>query len=234
MSSRHFTSTQNARLAAALDATGPRRTAVLCNARSTVAHAVLVIGGRRTNEHAAPLKRRTQCGQQVSIGRVHSLRSLVTCRSCLRELDRKGYQGEWIDRAFSPAPHGGKVDTRTWVSGEPVKAQQLRAVTQDRTDGRKVDVPIGATLQLQLRSCGKRTCRKCGGLQRVHGPYWYAYWRETTPGKFGGLVKDRLRTRYIGRQLFASMRARSRALVTQDAGVGVLESRELFEEGGDE
>ena len=37
--------------------------------------------------------------------------------------------------------------------------------------------------------CGKKNCKCAAG--ELHGPYWYAYWRE------GGKVKSR----YIGKQL---------------------------------
>src|SRR5436190_24256262 len=48
--------------------------------------------------------------------------------------------------------------------------------------------------QEQVR-CGRENCTRC-----PHGPYWYAYWRE------GG----RLRSRYIGKDLPASERGRSK------------------------
>ncbi|MBW4541079.1 MAG: hypothetical protein KME43_18360 [Myxacorys chilensis ATA2-1-KO14] len=50
----------------------------------------------------------------------------------------------------------------------------------------------GKTYQLEKRRCGKGSC-KCaiGDLQETgHGPYWYAYWKES----------GKLKSRYIGRQ----------------------------------
>jgi len=40
-------------------------------------------------------------------------------------------------------------------------------------------------------ACGKKTCGKCGGTRFVHGPYWYAYWRD---------AKGRMRKRYLGKE----------------------------------
>ena len=42
------------------------------------------------------------------------------------------------------------------------------------------------TYRLETVRCGKQGCRSC-----PHGPYWYAYYREG----------DKLRSRYIGREL---------------------------------
>ncbi|MDP9069421.1 MAG: hypothetical protein M3N53_13900 [Actinomycetota bacterium] len=50
----------------------------------------------------------------------------------------------------------------------------------------------GVTYRLETVRCGKDGCRSC-----PHGPYWYAYFRE---GK-------RLRSRYIGRDLAADVKA---------------------------
>lgn len=44
----------------------------------------------------------------------------------------------------------------------------------------------GVTYRLERVKCGKAACTSC-----PHGPYWYAYFREG----------DRLRSRYIGREL---------------------------------
>mgnify|MGYP006174616223 CR=1 FL=1 len=50
----------------------------------------------------------------------------------------------------------------------------------------------GVTYRLESVRCGKAGCKSC-----PHGPYWYAYFRE---GK-------RLRSRYIGRDLPADVKA---------------------------
>ena len=48
------------------------------------------------------------------------------------------------------------------------------------------------TYRLETVRCGKEGCRTC-----PHGPYWYAYYREG----------DKLRSRYIGRELPSDVRA---------------------------
>ena len=47
------------------------------------------------------------------------------------------------------------------------------------------------TYRLETVKCGKEGCRTC-----PHGPYWYAYYREG----------DKLKSRYIGRELPADVR----------------------------
>lgn len=47
------------------------------------------------------------------------------------------------------------------------------------------------TYRLERVRCGKESCQTC-----PHGPYWYAYYREG----------DKLRSRYIGRELPAEVR----------------------------
>ncbi|MBD1848053.1 hypothetical protein H6F89_32750 [Cyanobacteria bacterium FACHB-63] len=50
----------------------------------------------------------------------------------------------------------------------------------------------GRTYQLERRRCGKKACKcvdadlRSGG----HGPYWYAYWKES----------GKLRTQYVGKR----------------------------------
>ena len=39
-------------------------------------------------------------------------------------------------------------------------------------------------------ACGKTKCGKCAGHKLVHGPYWYAYWRDD---------KSKMRKRYMGK-----------------------------------
>lgn len=47
------------------------------------------------------------------------------------------------------------------------------------------------TYRQELRGCGKGACRRCREGP-VHGPYWYAYWRDEN---------GRLRKRYCGKEL---------------------------------
>ena len=54
----------------------------------------------------------------------------------------------------------------------------------------------GVTFQLELKACGKRTCR-CAA-EPCHGPYWYRYeWRKGKRGPHSG----RMVSTYIGREL---------------------------------
>lgn len=45
--------------------------------------------------------------------------------------------------------------------------------------------------QLERVRCGKVGCKCAGDNGQLHGPYWYAYWRD------GG----KLKSRYVGKQL---------------------------------
>lgn len=45
--------------------------------------------------------------------------------------------------------------------------------------------------QLERVRCGKVGCKCAGENGQLHGPYWYAYWRDD----------GRLKSRYVGKQL---------------------------------
>ncbi len=45
--------------------------------------------------------------------------------------------------------------------------------------------------QLERVRCGKASCKCVGENGEMHGPYWYAYWRENS----------KLKSRYIGKKL---------------------------------
>jgi len=45
--------------------------------------------------------------------------------------------------------------------------------------------------QLERVRCGKASCKCVGEHGELHGPYWYAYWRE----------EGRLNSRYVGKKL---------------------------------
>jgi hypothetical protein len=45
--------------------------------------------------------------------------------------------------------------------------------------------------QLERVRCGKVGCKCAGEQGQLHGPYWYAYWRD----------EGKLRSRYVGKQL---------------------------------
>lgn len=48
---------------------------------------------------------------------------------------------------------------------------------------------ISVSYQFQYRKCGKPTCKTCKE-GHGHGPYWYAYWRES----------GKLLSAYIGKE----------------------------------
>lgn len=45
--------------------------------------------------------------------------------------------------------------------------------------------------QLERVRCGKLGCKCAGETGELHGPYWYAYWRE----------EGKLKSRYVGKRL---------------------------------
>lgn len=60
----------------------------------------------------------------------------------------------------------------------------------------RIDDPDGTSrksrlYQLELVRCGKSGCKCAGENGELHGPYWYAYWREN----------GKLKSRYIGKRL---------------------------------
>ncbi|MBD3884918.1 hypothetical protein IFO70_24600 [Phormidium tenue FACHB-886] len=71
--------------------------------------------------------------------------------------------------------------------------QQSSTPTAVQAKGREVAEArhIGDYLyQFERVRCGKVGCRCAGEGGELHGPYWYAYWRED----------GRLRSRYIGKR----------------------------------
>jgi hypothetical protein len=48
----------------------------------------------------------------------------------------------------------------------------------------------GHLYQLERVRCGKVGCKCAGAQGELHGPYWYAYWRD----------EGKLRSRYVGKQ----------------------------------
>ncbi len=55
------------------------------------------------------------------------------------------------------------------------------------------EIPKTATFVYEWINCGKSGCPTCGGVQRKHGPYWYAKW-ET-----GGRERAKMHAAYIGK-----------------------------------
>jgi hypothetical protein len=56
------------------------------------------------------------------------------------------------------------------------------------------------TYRQELVRCGKQDCKCAAG--ELHGPYWYAYWRE------GGRTKSQ----YVGKTLPIEQKARARSV----------------------
>ncbi len=57
-----------------------------------------------------------------------------------------------------------------------------------KTPREKKPIPENATLEQRFVKCGKPRCGTCAKGGPMHGPYWYAYWKDGT----------RVRTRYLG------------------------------------
>lgn len=79
--------------------------------------------------------------------------------------------------------------------GEMVQALEQQAISSEPIErGREVvEVQhLGDRIyQLERVRCGKAGCKCAGKNGELHGPYWYAYWRDD----------GRLRSRYVGKQL---------------------------------
>jgi hypothetical protein len=80
---------------------------------------------------------------------------------------------------------GEMVRAREQHSVEPksVQAKGREIVETQRIDER--------LYQLERVRCGKAGCKCAGTDGELHGPYWYAYWRED----------GRLKSRYVGKRL---------------------------------
>lgn len=49
--------------------------------------------------------------------------------------------------------------------------------------------------QLEQVRCGKAKCKCAGANEKLHGPYWYTYWRED----------GKLKSRYVGKNLASAL-----------------------------
>jgi hypothetical protein len=74
-----------------------------------------------------------------------------------------------------------------------LEQQQSSAFIPARQDREIVQVQHSndRLYQLERVRCGKLTCKCMGKDAKLHGPYWYAYWREN----------GKLKSRYIGKKL---------------------------------
>lgn len=66
---------------------------------------------------------------------------------------------------------------------EPIKAKGREIIETQRIDDR--------FYQLERVRCGKVVCKCAGNQGELHGPYWYAYWRE----------EGKLKSKYVGKRL---------------------------------
>ncbi len=78
--------------------------------------------------------------------------------------------------------HIGALESQS-VPSEPGKTKG-REVVETQRMGKRI-------YQLERVRCGKIGCKCARENGKLHGPYWYAYWRE------GG----KLKSRYVGKQL---------------------------------
>lgn len=69
------------------------------------------------------------------------------------------------------------------TSPEPVGSKGREVVEARHMDNR--------FYQLERVRCGKAGCKCAGENGQLHGPYWYAYWRDD----------GKLKSRYVGKQL---------------------------------
>lgn len=80
--------------------------------------------------------------------------------------------------------------------GEIVRSLEQQSSDSESVEGKGREIietqRMGDRLyQLERVRCGKAGC-KCAGIDgELHGPYWYAYWREN----------GRLKSRYVGKRL---------------------------------
>lgn len=99
-------------------------------------------------------------------------------------------------RRLSPEEKQQLLD---WLSQEVSDAERLALLTNVKGMRASASVEIveqqhyeGKTYQLEKRRCGKEGCTCLDGeLSEVgHGPYWYAYWRES----------GKLKNMYVGKR----------------------------------
>jgi hypothetical protein len=76
-----------------------------------------------------------------------------------------------------------------WLQHQIQQQQQsLKQANIPVKSGREV-VEQQGSYRLELVKCGKQACRCATG--KLHGPYWYKYWREG----------EKVRCEYIGKRL---------------------------------
>ena len=81
--------------------------------------------------------------------------------------------------------------------GALVQALEQQPATQESVEAKGREVVevqhVGDHLyQLERVCCGKTGCKCARANGDLHGPYWYAYWRDD----------GKLKSRYVGKQLW--------------------------------
>jgi hypothetical protein len=89
-------------------------------------------------------------------------------------LEQKSALQDWLAEAIVQEQQQGE--------SADIPIQSGREVVESRTSGK-------VTYRLEMVKCGKLACRCASG--QLHGPYWYAYQKQT----------GRLKSRYVGKEL---------------------------------
>lgn len=104
--------------------------------------------------------------------------SLSQIRAAFRKLTLK--QARKLQRELEKVTQELEAQTET-IAPDSRKGREIIEV--QRVDDR--------LYQLEQVRCGKANCKCAGAKGELHGPYWYAYWRED----------GKLKSRYVGKKL---------------------------------
>ncbi|MBD2073349.1 hypothetical protein H6F86_05510 [Phormidium sp. FACHB-592] len=83
------------------------------------------------------------------------------------------------------------TDLSAIVQALEQKAASSATVTANRQEVLETKNIGDRLYQLERIRCGKVGCKCAGEHGELHGPYWYAYWRDN----------EKLRSRYVGKRL---------------------------------
>ena len=83
------------------------------------------------------------------------------------------------------------TDLSAVVQALEQKASSSATVTANRREVLETKNIGDRFYQLERIRCGKVGCKCAGEHGELHGPYWYAYWRDD----------EKLRSRYVGKRL---------------------------------
>jgi len=90
--------------------------------------------------------------------------------------------------------------------GTSMKKENCSVLSQDALNKEKTLIKealelkkLGGSIVPEKVSCGKRSCKKCGGFRRTHGPYSYLhYYDASCPWK--------VRKKYLGKDVAEMLR----------------------------